>query len=135
MRFKVLTSYRSDYSTPKGGLPNNRDFPGHVGPWKSIEGVQQIHKELGMGQAAYAPVFKGPDWATFTAGMRARMLPSTLYLVWEGLAMLSPVVTHDIYDLGHPLLIWGKLTNPRNGCRLGERPEMEKRLRKPKGLS
>ena len=78
MSFKVLTSYRSDYSTLKGGLPSNRDFPGHVGPWKSIEEVQQIHKELGMGQAAYAPVFKGPDWATFTAGMRAPVRPHYL---------------------------------------------------------
>lgn len=58
--------------------PNVGDLPGHVGPWKSIEGEQRIHRELGMRQAIYAPVSEGPNWATFTAGMKAKILQSNL---------------------------------------------------------
>ena len=35
--------------------------------------------------------------------------------------------------LGNPLLIWEKLTNPRNKYRLWERPKTERELKKPKG--
>lgn len=56
--------------------PSKGNYAGHVGPWKSIGVLQQILRELGMTQAIYAPVFEGPDWATFTAGMRAKILQS-----------------------------------------------------------
>lgn len=36
------------------------DLPRQVVPWKSIEEVQQILRELGMRQIIYATVFKGP---------------------------------------------------------------------------
>ena len=61
----------------------------------------QILRELGMRQAIYTPVFEGPDWATFTAGMKAKILQSTP-MNWYGMLvfMLSPVVEQDIYDVG-----------------------------------
>lgn len=67
--------YRLDYSR----LDPVRGFPWHVGPCTSIVAVQ-ILRELGMRQAIYAPVFKNPDWATFTAEMKTKILqfvPST----------------------------------------------------------
>lgn len=36
-------------------------LPRQVVPWKSIEEVQQILRELGMRQSIYATVFKGLD--------------------------------------------------------------------------
>lgn len=51
-------------------------YAGHVGPWKSIGVLQQSLRELGLTQATYAPVFEGPDWATFIARMRAKILQS-----------------------------------------------------------
>ena len=37
-----------DYSSLQGGLLEQEDFSRHVGPWKSIEDVQQIFRELRM---------------------------------------------------------------------------------------
>lgn len=50
--------------------PNEGFLSGHMGPYKSIEEVQQILKELGMRQATYAPVFESPDRVTFTVRMQ-----------------------------------------------------------------
>lgn len=61
--FKVLP-YWLDYSILQEAGPSKGDLPGQVGPWKSIEEVQQILRESGMIQANDAPVFEGPDWAS-----------------------------------------------------------------------
>ena len=34
----------------------------------------QVLRELGMTQAIYSPVFESPDRATFTAGMKIKIL-------------------------------------------------------------
>ena len=54
------------------------------------------------------------------------MLLSSLYLVWEGLAMLSPVVTHDIYDVGPRIVDLGETDKSLDWYRLWQRPETEK---------
>ena len=57
-----------------------------------------------MRQAIYAPVFEGPDQATFTAGMKVKRLQSTPS-TWYGklISTLSPVVRQDIYDVGQSI--------------------------------
>lgn len=45
-----------------------------MGPWKSIEEVQQILRELGMSQAVYASVLEGSDAVIFTVGVKAKIL-------------------------------------------------------------
>ena len=52
-----------------------------------------------MRQTIHTPVFEGPDWATFTIGMKAKLLQSTVSS-WYGMliSMLSSVVEQDIYD-------------------------------------
>ena len=69
---------RLGYSSLQGVWPNEGELPGHWRPWKSIEEVQQIVRELGMRQAIHAPVFEIPDPVTFTAGMKAKILQSSL---------------------------------------------------------
>ena len=81
--------------------PNEGYLPGYMGPWKSIEDVQQILRELGMRQAIYIPVFEDPNGATLTARMKYKILqlaPST----WYGtlISTLNPVIRQDIYDVG-----------------------------------
>ena len=49
--------------------------------------------------------------------------------------MLSLVVTHDIYDVGQLIADLGESDKSQEWVQAGERPEMEKWLRKPKGLS
>lgn len=71
-----------------------------MGPCISIEEVQQIIREMGMRQAICAPVFEGPDRATFTAGIKTKVLqssPSTCYGTL--LTTLSPVMGQDIYGV------------------------------------
>lgn len=46
-------------------------------------------------------------------------------------SMLSPVMGQDLYD-ADPLLMWAEMTNLGNRSKLWERPETEKKLRKPK---
>ena len=45
-----------------------------MGPWKSIEEVQQILRELGMRQAFYASAFEGSDPVIFAVGVKAKIL-------------------------------------------------------------
>ena len=73
------------------------DLPGHMGPWKSIEEMQQILRELGMRQAICTPVFEGPVQGTFTTGVKAKILQS-VPSSWHGtlISMLSPVIVQDI---------------------------------------
>lgn len=75
----------------KEAHPNDRDLPGHVVTWKSMEEVQQILRKLGRRQAIYTPVFEGPAQATFTAGVKAKVLQFTSGTQCRALiSMLSP---------------------------------------------
>lgn len=68
-----------------------------MGPWKSIQEVQQILRELGRRQAIYTPVFEDPDEATITAGMKTKIPPSVPSTWYETLmSRLSPAVEQDI---------------------------------------
>lgn len=80
------------------------------------------------------PAFQGPDQATFTSGMKAKILQSTSS-TWYGalISTLSPVMNKTFMTLGNPLLIWEKLTNPGDEYGLWERPKTERELEKPKG--
>lgn len=65
-----------------------------------------------MKQAIYAPVFKCLDQATFTTETKAKILQSASSNCYgTPVSVLCLVVG---YELGNPLLIWGKLTNPGN---------------------
>lgn len=57
------------------------NLPGPVQPWKSIEEVQQILRDLGMRQAICTPVFEGPELAIFTTGILVKILQPQ-YLLW-----------------------------------------------------
>lgn len=48
-----------DYSSLQGAWPNEGDLPGNRGPWKSIQKVQQLLRELGIIEAIYTPVCEG----------------------------------------------------------------------------
>lgn len=91
-----------DCSSFSDTWPNEGDLPGHVGPWKSIEEVQQIFRELGMRQDFHAPVSEGNDTATFTARVKAKILHSA-HSTWYGtlISMLGPVAGQDTYDIGY----------------------------------
>ena len=54
-----------------------------------------------MTQAIYAPIFEGPDQATFTSGIKAKILQSTLS-TWYGnlISVLNPALEQDVYDVG-----------------------------------
>lgn len=52
-------------------------------PKKSIQQIQQILRELEMRQGIYAPIFKFPDQATFTAETIAKILQCALTLGME----------------------------------------------------
>lgn len=72
----------------------------------SIEEVQQIIREMGMRQAMYAPVFEGRDRATFTIGMKAKMLQSSHSTCYATLlSMLSPVMGQDVYGVEYPIKV------------------------------
>lgn len=59
-----------------------------------------------MKQYVYTSVFEGPDWATFTARMRTKILLSTPSWHYGMLvSMLSPVVGQIFTMLSEPLLI------------------------------
>lgn len=60
-----------------------------------------------MRQTINAPVFEGLDQATFTAGMKAKILQPS---IWCGnlISLLSPVVRETLTMLADPLLIWGR---------------------------
>lgn len=60
-RFKVVTLIDWITLSCREARPSEGSLPGHVGPWKLIEEVQQILRELGMRQVVYTPVFEGPD--------------------------------------------------------------------------
>lgn len=112
----------------KEAWSNKGDLPGHMGPWKTVEDVWLILMELRMKQA---PVFENHDQATFTEGMKTKILesgPST----WCGtlISMWTQLWNKMFMMLSNPLLILGKLSNPRNGYGLWERPEIERETQK-----
>ena len=82
-----------------------------MGPWKSIHEVQQLLRELGMRQAIHAPVFEGPDRATFIGAKTLQATPST----WYGtlVSMLSPAVGQDIYAPGQSIADLGDTDKSR----------------------
>lgn len=86
--------------------PKEWDLPEHWGPWKYIEELQHIFRELRKKQDIDTSVTEGPDWATFTARMRAKILLSTPNR-WCGMlvSMLGPTGGHIFVILGDPLLI------------------------------
>ena len=61
------------------------------------------------------------------------MLLSSLYLVWEGLAMLSPVVTHDIYDVGPRIVDLGETDKSQERVRAGGKTRDGEAAQKAKG--
>lgn len=65
-----------------------------------------------MKQAIYAPVFKCLDQATFTTETKAKILQSASSNCYGTPVFVLCLVVG--YELGNPLLIWGKLTNPGN---------------------
>lgn len=77
--------------TCKEAYPNDKDLPGHVVTWKSVEEILQILRKLGRKQAIYISVFEGPDQATFTTGMKAKELRFTSSIWYMAFtSMLSP---------------------------------------------
>lgn len=58
--------------------PNEGELSELVETQKSIQEVRQILRELEMRQEIYAPVFKAPDQAIFTADMKAKILQCAL---------------------------------------------------------
>ena len=83
--------------------------------WQSME-EEQIFREVGMRQAIYTPVFEDPDWATFTAGMKAKILqfssaPGMGPDIHAGLAIGQDVydVRQSIADLGETDKSWEQL--------------------------
>ena len=80
----------------------------------------------------YSQLVEGTDQATFTAGMKAKILqsaPSTWHRTL--ISMLSPRDNTFMVG-GRPLLTWGKVTNPRNRYELLERLKTEKEVETPK---
>lgn len=73
-----------------------------------------------MRQAIYVPAFKRLDRVTFTAGIK--VCPQNL--VWDTDVHAEPScgtrLVVQVALLGHPLRIWEKLTNPRNGTGCGK---------------
>lgn len=92
-------SYGLVCSSLREALPNEGAVPGHMETWKSIQELQQIVRELGRRQATFEPASESSDQATFTSGMKARLLHSALS-PWYGMliSMLCPVKGQDIYS-------------------------------------
>lgn len=70
----VILAYREAW-------PSERGLPGRTEPWKWIQEIQQILRELGMRVRELGPlILEDLGWATFTAGEKAEILqcaPST----------------------------------------------------------
>lgn len=78
----------------------------------------------------YAPVFKGPDGATFTVGMKTKIASSTWY--GELISMPSPVMGQDIYAVGQVIADLGELAKSWEWARATGKLERERELEKPK---
>lgn len=74
-----------DYSSLQGAWPNEGDLPGNRGPWKSIEKVQQLLRELGI----IRPSTRRSVKATFTAEMKATCSSPPQHLEVTPMSMLS----------------------------------------------
>lgn len=94
-------SYGLVCSSLREALPNEGAVPGHMETWKSIQELQQIVTELGRRQATFEPAPESSNQATFTSGMKVRLLHSALR-PWYGMiiSMLCPVKGQDIYSVG-----------------------------------
>ena len=87
------------------------------GTLKSIEEIQQMCRELRMKQVIYIPVWS--PWSSHSHYRNESQDTSVhpQHHIWA--TKLSRRVTS--LRLGSPLMIWGKLTNPRNRYRLWEK--------------
>lgn len=113
--------------TCREAWPNEEDLPAQVRIWKQTE-LHQIIRELGMRQVIYVPVFKGPDWATFLAGMKVSPPPSAG--TWHWYPFWAQLWDKMLMMLSNPLVIWRTLIDLGNGYGLRESLEIEK-PRKP----
>lgn len=122
--------YRLDYSIQQGGRVQWGGSPWALHPWKSIQEVQQIFRTLRVRLAIYNPIFEGPDWATFTAGRKAKIIQPTPKTHFGTLiSMRNPDGGQNIYDVGQSAADLGETDKSQ------ERPETERELKKSKGYS
>ena len=105
-------------------------------PWHFLEEVHQVLRELGMTQAIYTPAFEGPDLATFTAGMKAKIIQSTRSTWYETLiSLLSPVVRQDIYDIRKSIDDLKETDKSQEQLRAVGKPRHKREAQKPRRQS